>query len=114
MLDSGEVGMGPLVAINDVSVEGGESVGEFNEETGSTKEMYEYGGRWPKVLRRCVKGGMAMAVLSFGAVLFCLQRILVSECAAWRWGSARSLLLIFGNGGELTKCLFYSAATRCQ
>ena len=43
ILKWGEVGTGPSVAINEVSVEGGEGVDEGDEETGSTKAMYEYG-----------------------------------------------------------------------
>ena len=39
MLESGDVGTGPLVAINEVSVKGGEGVDEGDEETGSTKAM---------------------------------------------------------------------------
>ena len=70
--------------------------------------------RCPEVLRRCVQEGAALAVWLFCAVLFCLHRSLVGECAAWRRRSARILSLIFGNGGELTKCPFCSVANRYQ
>ena len=42
MLESGEVGRGPLVAISEVSVQGGEDVNQGEEERGITKAMYEY------------------------------------------------------------------------
>jgi len=34
-------------------------------------------GRWPEILRRCVEGGATLALSSFGAALFYLQRSLV-------------------------------------
>lgn len=37
-------------------------------------------GRWPEVLRACVDGGASLALSSFGAALFYLQRSLVGEC----------------------------------
>ena len=36
-------------------------------------------GRWPEVLRRCVEGGATLALGSFGAALFYLQRALIGE-----------------------------------
>lgn len=37
-------------------------------------------GRWPEILRRCIEGGATIAISSFGAALFYLQRSLVGEC----------------------------------
>eukprot|EP00579_Thalassiosira_antarctica_P005316 CAMPEP_0201877944 /NCGR_PEP_ID=MMETSP0902-20130614/9223_1 /ASSEMBLY_ACC=CAM_ASM_000551 /TAXON_ID=420261 /ORGANISM="Thalassiosira antarctica, Strain CCMP982" /LENGTH=1501 /DNA_ID=CAMNT_0048405489 /DNA_START=26 /DNA_END=4528 /DNA_ORIENTATION=+ len=34
-------------------------------------------GRWPEILKRCVEGGATLAISSFGAALFYLQRSLV-------------------------------------
>jgi len=34
-------------------------------------------GRWPEILRRCIEGGATMAISSFGAALFYLQRNLI-------------------------------------
>ena len=42
MLEPGDVVTSPLVAISEVSVEGDKGVDEGDEETGSTKAMYEY------------------------------------------------------------------------
>ena len=36
-------------------------------------------GRWPEILRRCIEGGATMAISSFGAALFYLQRNLIGE-----------------------------------
>ncbi len=35
--------------------------------------------RWPEVLRCCVEGGATLALSSFGAALFYLQRGLIGE-----------------------------------
>ena len=43
MMEYGEVGMGPLVVINEVLIEGREGVDKGDEKTGSTKAMYEHG-----------------------------------------------------------------------
>ena len=36
-------------------------------------------GRWPEILGKCVEGGAMLALSSFGAALFYLQRSLVGE-----------------------------------
>lgn len=36
--------------------------------------------RWPEILRRCIEGGATLALSSFGAALFYLQRALVGKC----------------------------------
>ncbi len=38
-------------------------------------------GRWPEVLRACIQGGAELALSSFGAALFYLQRSLVGKCS---------------------------------
>lgn len=35
--------------------------------------------RWPEILRRCIEGGATLALSSFGAALFYLQRSLVGK-----------------------------------
>lgn len=35
--------------------------------------------RWPEILRRCIEGGASLALSSFGAALFYLQRGLVGK-----------------------------------
>ena len=36
-------------------------------------------GRWPEILRACIQGGATLALQSFGAALFYLQRSLIGE-----------------------------------
>jgi hypothetical protein len=44
----------------------------------------------PDVLRACIEGGASLALSSFGASLFYLQRSLIGQCAAEWFSSSHS------------------------
>lgn len=45
----------------------------------ASSDLTEGISRWPEILRRCIEGGATLALSSFGAVLFYLQRSLVGK-----------------------------------
>lgn len=45
----------------------------------ASSDVAEGISRWPEILRRCIEGGASLALSSFGAALFYLQRGLVGE-----------------------------------
>jgi DNA mismatch repair protein MSH6 len=45
----------------------------------TSTDLTEGISRWPEILRRCIEGGAALALSSFGAALFYLQRSLVGK-----------------------------------
>jgi hypothetical protein len=48
----------------------------------ASSDVTEGISRWPEILRRCIEGGATLALSSFGATLFYLQRSLVGEYQA--------------------------------